>query len=348
VQPQSETGRRRDWELPGAFPVAPGVHRIPLPLPGDGLRAVNVYAVQDGARLMMIDAGWALTESRRLLEAALALIGQDLGGISRFLVTHAHRDHYSQAIAIRKVLGTRVALGIGEEPTIRAIQEAAHGQLPPPLLSRIRAAGAGPLADVLASAASAAEPAELEQWAGPDEWLHGGTAIELAGRTLDIIATPGHTRGHVVFRDAAAGLLFAGDHILPHITPSIGFEPVPTSRSLSDYLASLDLIAGLADTMMLPAHGPVQPGTTARIAELAGHHRRRLAATQAAVRRRGAGTGFEVAGDLPWTSRDSAFADLDVFNQMLAVNETVAHLEVLVQRGLAQAQERGGVLYYSE
>ena len=35
---------RHAWERPGAFEVAPGVHRIPLPLPGDALKAVNVYA----------------------------------------------------------------------------------------------------------------------------------------------------------------------------------------------------------------------------------------------------------------------------------------------------------------
>ena len=34
----------RSWEEPGAYPVSPGVFRIPLPLPGDSLRAVNVYA----------------------------------------------------------------------------------------------------------------------------------------------------------------------------------------------------------------------------------------------------------------------------------------------------------------
>lgn len=33
------------WVEAGAFEVAPGVYRIPLPLPNDGLRAVNVYAV---------------------------------------------------------------------------------------------------------------------------------------------------------------------------------------------------------------------------------------------------------------------------------------------------------------
>ena len=36
---------RHDWTVPGVYPVAPGVHRVPLPLPTDGLRAVNVYVV---------------------------------------------------------------------------------------------------------------------------------------------------------------------------------------------------------------------------------------------------------------------------------------------------------------
>ena len=37
-----------DWTKPGAYPVAPGVFRIPLPLPHDALRAVNAYAVVSG------------------------------------------------------------------------------------------------------------------------------------------------------------------------------------------------------------------------------------------------------------------------------------------------------------
>ena len=38
------------WADEGAWPVAPGVHRIPLPLPTDGLRAVNVYAIETDRR----------------------------------------------------------------------------------------------------------------------------------------------------------------------------------------------------------------------------------------------------------------------------------------------------------
>ena len=47
-----------DWTEPTVEDVADGVHRIPLPLPNDGLRAVNVYVVRDAeARLMLIDSG---------------------------------------------------------------------------------------------------------------------------------------------------------------------------------------------------------------------------------------------------------------------------------------------------
>ena len=50
---------RHAWIEEGAHLVAPGVHRIPLPLPSDGLRAVNVYAIEGSNGLVLIDSGWA-------------------------------------------------------------------------------------------------------------------------------------------------------------------------------------------------------------------------------------------------------------------------------------------------
>ena len=61
-----------DWTKPGAHLVAPGVYRIPLPMPGDGLKAVNVYAIADATAVTLIDAGWTLSESRHALAAALS------------------------------------------------------------------------------------------------------------------------------------------------------------------------------------------------------------------------------------------------------------------------------------
>ena len=51
VSPDSGT----HWTEPGAWPVAPGIHRIPLPLPLDGLRAINVYVIEteDGSEVII-------------------------------------------------------------------------------------------------------------------------------------------------------------------------------------------------------------------------------------------------------------------------------------------------------
>jgi glyoxylase-like metal-dependent hydrolase (beta-lactamase superfamily II) len=59
-------------------------------------------------------------------------------------------------------------------------------------------------------------------------------------------------------------MLFS-DHVLPHITPSIGVETVPTEAPLASFLESLALVRTLPDLMLLPAHGPVTRSSHARV-----------------------------------------------------------------------------------
>lgn len=339
------------WERPGTFDVLPGVYRIPLPLPNDGLHSVNVYALVTDGRVTMIDAGWALDESRRRLEAGLAAIGHDLGDIDRFLVTHAHRDHYTQAVAVRRLLGTRVLIGAEEAHALNSVADERGIIFPWALTQELRRHGAAALVDQAIALApappSAAEAADLlADWAGPDEWIPDGAHLEAGGRTLTAVHTPGHTRGHLVFHDPAAGVLFTGDHLLPHITPSIGFEGAPAASPLGEYLRSLELTLRMPDALMLPAHGPVGGSTRARAQVLTDHHRDRLDATERAVAA-GADTGHAVAGLLPWTSRKRSLADLDLWNGMLAVHETVAHLVVLAADGRVRMHDIGDSVRFS-
>jgi glyoxylase-like metal-dependent hydrolase (beta-lactamase superfamily II) len=103
-----------EWAQPGVVEVVPGVYRIPLPLPNDGLKAVNVYAINTDEDVVLIDSGWAIAKARSLLTDALDALGRSLADVRRFLITHIHRDHYTQAIHIRCEFGTPVGLGIGE------------------------------------------------------------------------------------------------------------------------------------------------------------------------------------------------------------------------------------------
>lgn len=323
--------------------VAPGVHRIPLPLPFDGLRAVNVYAVVDGDDLTLIDGGWALEASRRQLERALAELDRELGDITRFLVTHVHRDHYTQAVAVRRAFGTTVALGVGERRSLELLHRPDRRALDTQL-RRMEASGATPLVEAL-RARGRDRTVDLTDWQPPDDWIADGARLRVGDRRLRATRTPGHTQGHLVFADEANGVLFAGDHVLPHITPSIALEPVDATLPLGDYLRSLAALRDRPDMWLLPAHGPVTGSVHARVDELLAHHDERLDASAAAVAA-GASTAYETARALRWTRRGTRFAELDEFNQMLAVSETLAHLDLLVAWGrLERTGSIGGLRY---
>jgi glyoxylase-like metal-dependent hydrolase (beta-lactamase superfamily II) len=352
---------RDAWIEEGAYLVAPGVHRIPLPLPSDGLRAVNVYAIEATAGLVLIDSGWALANALDQLERSLAAIGAALRDVRQFLVTHMHRDHYTQAVEIRRLLGTTIALGAGEQPSINGLLS---GEFRPmrAQLAVLRLAGADEVADRLAEASGgrlSARRTPLANGAGqslmpaghpalrpgatiaaalsyeaPDTWISPDQQFDVGTRTLTAVATPGHTRGHVVFADVAGGLLFAGDHVLPHITPSIGFQEAPSQQPLREYLESLNVVRRLPDMRLLPAHGPVSPSTHARVDELVDHHDQRLA-LMADVLTGSECTGYDVARAIGWTRRHRKLAELDLMNQMLAICETIYHLDLLVAQGRA-------------
>lgn len=329
-----------DWTLPGVYEVSSGLYRIPLPLPEDGLRAVNVYAVRDGGGLVMVDSGWALAEARDLLEQAVKGLGCGLPDIRRFLVTHVHRDHYTMAVAVRREFGTPVALGRGEAGTLRI----ARGQADyTALLGPLSRGGAQDLGREFARLPVDQRP---EDWADPDEWIDAPADISLTSGTWQAYPTPGHTRGHVVFVDAGRDVMFAGDHVLPRITPSIGFESNTARMPLRDYLDSLALVRALPDRRLLPAHGPVAPSVHTRVDELIEHHDTRLARIQDAIGKQ-PGTAAEVARRLLWTRRDRTFGELDLLSQCLAVTETLAHLDVLVATGRLRETGEDGIAYFS-
>jgi glyoxylase-like metal-dependent hydrolase (beta-lactamase superfamily II) len=340
-------GDRHAWAATGVEDLGDGLYRIPLPLPGDALHAVNVYAMVSAGGVDVIDSGMAIIAAREKLVSALASIGCQLGDIRNFFITHVHQDHYTLAVELRTTLAGRcgarqISLGEGEKVNLEAIRASQSTRRPPGFIEMLPSMGAGHIADWLETyfADAIGGPLADFDWTDPDQWLSDGSVLDLGPRTLRAIHTPGHTRGHVVFHDEASSLLFAGDHVLPHITPSIGFQPAVSRMALADYLSSLQLMLALPDSRLLPAHGPVGDSTHARVNELLAHHETRLAQTLAAASA-GPVTAFDAAKGIPWTRRQRKFADLDPMSQVLAIGETAAHLEVLVVRGQLSRRRTG-------
>ena len=323
------------WTDPGCFEVAPRVHRIPLSMPNDGLRAINVYALETARGLALIDGGWRVPSALRELTVALATIRRSPADIHDVYVTHIHRDHYTFAVELRRLFGARVHLGRHEQPGLHEVM-AIRTNVPVGSIRELERAGAPALASDMIDL-TAAEPFDDEAWQLPDSWLDAGT-IDLGGRRLEAVPTPGHTKGHLVFQDHDSGLLFTGDHVLPTITPSIGFELGARELPLQHYLSSLRLLLTRPDARLMPAHGYPTDSVHGRVHGLLGHHAERFDQAEHVLRSIGTpSTAHEVAQRLLWTRRGRSLAELDSFNQLMAVCETLAHLDVMVEDGRVDA-----------
>ncbi|WP_410506166.1 MBL fold metallo-hydrolase [Mycolicibacterium mucogenicum] len=313
------------------------IARIPLPLPLPDLTVVNAYAVGTDAGVTLIDPGWATADSEAALIDGLHALGYEVSDVRQILVTHAHWDHYTQAVKWRDDLGIELMLGAEERHSISAF-DALAGVHPNqvPVLHR---AGAPALAEAVA----ALQWETYEQgmpFTAPDRWLRGGDVVDAGGASITVRATPGHTRGHMVFE--ISGMAFTGDHLLPRITPSVAFERAPEKLPLRSFLQSLQLFVELPDARMLPAHGGTDHYTRRRAQELLDHHDERLSIVADLVSS-GAATAFEVAARMRWTRRDRALTELETVHQMTAVLEVLAHLELLVTQGLLCVDESGDV-----
>ena len=155
--------------------------------------------------------------------------------------------------------------------------------------------------------------------------LDGAELLPLGRRRLRVEWTPGHSPGHICLYDPKEKLLFAGDTLLPDVSPNIGLHPQSTPDPLHEYLDGLRRLAAYDPDLILPAHGRPFTGAQARVKVLESHHQRRLDQIVEIVGN-GKETGWEVALEL-WGPRDH------FYEKRLALQEALAHLQALAVDG---------------
>lgn len=83
----------------------------------------------------------------------------------------------------------------------------------------------------------------------PSRVLHDSDIIDLGGRSITVLHTPGHSPGHMCFWEAARGYLFTGD--LVYKDTLFAYYP---STDPQAYLKSLERIAKLPANQVFPSH----------------------------------------------------------------------------------------------
>ena len=170
----------------------------------------------DGQHAVIVDPG---EEAPRLL-AALEEWGVELDAI---LLTHTHFDHVGAVAPIARATGAPVYCPELEVPVLQDI----NAFIPWP--------GFGP----------------YESW-DPEHTVAGGETLELAGLTLDVVFTPGHSPGHVTYAVRGEPALFSGDVLFRDSVGRIDFPggDGPTlMRSIATLLERFD-----DDTVVYPGH----------------------------------------------------------------------------------------------
>lgn len=131
--------------------------------------------------------------------------------------------------------------------------------------------------------------------------LADGDGIELgAGRTLEALATPGHSGDHLCYLLRPSRDLFTGDLVLGEGSSII----VHPDGSVRAYLASLARLITLRPTRLLPGHGPAVEEAVKRLEAYRIHRLERTRHVRSALRS-GARTLEEIRERVYWDLPES-------------------------------------------
>jgi glyoxylase-like metal-dependent hydrolase (beta-lactamase superfamily II) len=309
--------------------VAPGIFRLELPMPFE-LKHVNVYLLRDGDDFTLIDTGLQTEESRQALNQKLATLRVRIERVNRILITHIHPDHFGLAGELRDRSGAELVIHRLEvslmEPRYARAEDLVYDVAKWLSLNGVPEEDA----EFIKTASMAAR--EYVSVVEPDTLLEGAERLPVDDSEIEVIWTPGHSPGHCCFYWRARRLLFSGDHLLPKISPNIGLHPQSGANPLDDYVASLERIRRLEIETVLPAHGDPFYDHGSRIAEIIEHHDARKAALVRLVGD-GAKSGWQLAAGL-----FQGIMQRNVFQQRLALQETLAHCQSLAVEGRLRKQ----------
>lgn len=244
--------------------VSPLIRRVIAENPSKfSYKGTGTYIVGRGD-VVVIDPGPRLESHRDAL--ANALEGERVAAV---LVTHCHSDHSPLAAWMQAEY---------EAPTFAF---GPHPQ-PDPAWEQLAIDDADEEAD--APEPPSKQPVEIEEPVDfgfvPTVAVADGERIEIAGLTFTGVHTPGHTSNHMCWALAEEQALFPGDHVMGWSTTVVS----PPDGDMTDYIESLRKVAGRADTVLWPTHGPPRDDAGEYVTALVDHRVERERGVLEAVR----------------------------------------------------------------
>jgi glyoxylase-like metal-dependent hydrolase (beta-lactamase superfamily II) len=225
--------------------VVPGMHMI-------SLGYVNAYVIEAEDGLVVVDAG--LPGGAEDIRSAVEDAGRRAEDVTDILVTHYHYDHVGGLRSLADSTGARVWAHASDADVIES------GASAP------KVSGRGVLGRLMTlfSSTRNSDPCAVTTE------VHGGERLPMAGG-IEVMHSPGHTRGHVSFLWAQGSVLIAGDAA----GNIFGLGPMMIAEDHDAAAASFSRLAVLDFDTAVFGHGkPIVDGAAERFLEAAGRIRR--------------------------------------------------------------------------
>lgn len=184
-----------------------------------GVYRTNCYVIsnRDTKEAIVIDPA----DRAEAIEEYIEKEGLRVKGI---LLTHGHFDHICGVEDLKRITNAKVYACLGEKELLEdALQNGSQ------------------------------EIADREVTVCADVYVKNGEELKLAGITLRVIETPGHTRGSVCYLIESEKLILSGDTLF---LESIGRTDLPTGNGLRIIESIREKLMVLEDSIqVLPGHG---------------------------------------------------------------------------------------------
>ena len=313
--------------------IAQGIYMLRMPLPF-ALDHVNCWLVEDDDSWTIIDTGLGSQDCLDIWDTVLNDLLKDKP-VTQIILTHYHPDHVGLSGDLATRTRAPVYMSRTEWLTANMLFHDKAGHLGVKMIDLFHAHG---LPDEMFAQMSGKNNIYLDRVSSlPDGYtrIRHNDVIEMAGSSWYCREGQGHSPEHISLFNSDGKILFAGDHILPKITPNI---PMPvqeiSANPIADYIDSLEKFKDIDnDVLVLPSHRLPFKGVRTRIDQLIEHHNDRLQTLLEACQQ-----PVSVFDILPVLFK----RELDLNQMKFAMLEALSHMVFLEQEGkLIKTQDKG-------
>lgn len=312
---------------------------ITIPMPVSQPESVNVYLIPVEP-YTLIDAAFKSPLASRAIYGALDQHGIRLSQIERIIITHGHPDHFGMVKELKEKTGAEVFVHTEDAHLIRgeyALFKDKSGFL----------SAAGTPANVMEMAvlferALNAMSESLEEVTA----IHEGYKFKFNGFSLETLHLPGHSNGHICLYSPEKRVLFSGDLVLPRITtiPVVEYDQnagAAKKLSVLQLIDSLSRLGELPVDMVYPSHGEIVTNPHQLITSRKSFYLQRLEEFYSRLLFGPPVSTYELA-----MAYFQGIREIKGLDTVLAMAETAANLEVLLDQERINKIIRNGVAYF--